>query len=468
VFTWWSADVGLPLTLANVLEDVHGPLYCLLLHLWTRIAGDSEWALRLPSVLAGAATVPALAWLARRWLGRETAVWAAWLAALSPFLVWYSQEARNYALLMLCTVLASGALIGLTRAPRVRTMLGYAVASAAALLSNLSYALLVPAHLVWWWKRTGGGGHTLRWALVAGLLVVLAVLPWAPRVSQVWDWSRLAPGRGPVEGEVPLRGETTLHVGAVPFTLHAFAVGYTFGPGLRELRAEPTTATLRRHAPALGATVLVFGLLGLLGLRALARRGVLVEALAWMLVPLAILTWFSASNFKVFHPRYLMVCLPGVLLALAAGLADAPRRARIALGLGVAAIWAVSLANHFFVPRYAKEDLRSAAATVRSRAAADERIISVNTDDLLAYYYRGPLPVRQVWLGYAAVPARLDRALGQAMADAGGAWVVLSRPEDLDPSGAFARRFETLHPDAERFAFEGVRVWHVRFRPAGP
>jgi hypothetical protein len=54
------------------------------------------------------------------------------------------------------------------------------------------------------------------------------------------------------------------------------------------------------------------------------------------------------------------------------------------------------------------------------------------------------------------------------MADAGGAWVVLSRPEDLDPSGAFARRFETLHPDAERFAFEGVRVWHVRFRPAGP
>lgn len=37
-------------------------------------------------------------------------------------------------------------------------------------------------------------------------------------------------------------------------------------------------------------------------------------------------------------------------------------------------------------------------------------------------------------------------------------------PEDLDPPGAFARLLEVRYPDAERFAREGVRVWHLRFR----
>ena len=47
-----------------------------------------------------------MAWLATRWLGPETAAPAAWLAAGAPFLVWYSQECRNYAFVMLASVVA--------------------------------------------------------------------------------------------------------------------------------------------------------------------------------------------------------------------------------------------------------------------------------------------------------------------------------------------------------------------------
>ena len=48
------------------------------------------------------------------------------------------------------------------------------------------------------------------------------------------------------------------------------------------------------------------------------------------------------------------------------------------------------------------------------------------------------------------------------MAGASGAWVILSRSEDLDPADRFARRLDSRYPDAERWALEGVRVWHIR------
>ena len=133
------------------------------------------------------------------------------------------------------------------------------------------------------------------------------------------------------------------------------------------------------------------------------------------------------------------------------------------------ALWAVSLQHHYLDPRYGKEDMRGAGALLTARAAPGERIVAANTEDLLFFYYRGPLPVVRYWLGWAADPARRGERFDQLIAGAHGAWVVLSRGEDLDPEGAFARHLDEHFPDAERFRFEGVRVWHLR-RPgsAGP
>ncbi len=466
VLTWVNASVGRPFLFADLVHELHGPLFSVIVHAWTRVAGDSEWAMRLPSALFGIATVPAMAWLAGRWLGRETALPAAWLTAGSPFLVWYSQESRNYALLALCTVLSAGTLLGLARAPRTRTVLGYAAAAAGGLLSNWTFLFVVPVHAWWWWG--GAAGRARRLALLAGVLALLALvgLPFLPQLSRTWDWARLSPGRVPAPDELALRGSTTFHAAALPFALHAFAVGYTLGPSLRELRADAGLATVARHAPGIAVVALVFGTLGLLGLRAVARRGRTFDAWLWMAAPAALLSWMAASNFKVFNPRYLMVAMPAFLLVLAAGLADARVGTRRVLGGAVAALWALSLVHHYWDPRYGKEDYRGAAAILRARASADERIISINTEDPLAYYYRGPLPAAAVWLGLIGHPERLDRMMGEAMEGAGGVWVVASRTEDLDPSGAFARRFDTLYPDAERFALNGVRLWHLRLRLA--
>ena len=459
---WYSTGVGTPLTIAGLLEKTHGPLHATVLAAWCGIAGDSEWALRMPSAVAGVAAVPAMAWLAALWLGRTAVPAAAWLTAGSPFLVWYSQEARSYSMLAFFVAFSGGALLALVRAPRPRAALAYAAASGAGLLSSFSFALLAPVHVRWWLGGPEGRRRRMRGLALAGVAVALLALPWVPRIVHTLDWRRLVPGREAPAGETPLRAGTTFHAGAFPFTLHAFAVGYSFGPPLRELRAGDTARVLARHAAAIGAVTVVFGALLAIGLAALRRRGRLGDAALWLLAPTLVVSYFALQNFKTFHPRYLMVAYPAFLLTLAAGVAALGRRPRAVAGVALGALWLAALHHLYFDPNYAKEDYRAAAALVRERGVAGETLVTVHSDEAMRYYYRGALPQRSVWLGFAGRRERLERELDQALEGARGAWVVLSRHEDLDPGDEFARTLDSRYPDGERFQLTGVRVWHIR------
>lgn len=464
ILTWHSVRTDLPMDPARMIENVHGPLYALVLHAWCGIAGDAEWALRLPSAVFGALAVPVIATLAARWLGREAAAPAAWLAAGSPFLVWYGQEARNYSMLILCSATASAGLVSLRERLRPAPLAVALAASAAGLLSNFSFALLAPIQLRWWLGEGPGRGRRL--AVAGGVLALLLVvaLPWLGRAFEVFDWARLVPGRAVPAGETALREGTTFHPAAVPFAFHAFAVGYTLGPPLRALRADSSIEALRPFAPEIAATAAVFGILTLLAWRSLARRRRLLDAALWIGVPLLVVCYFAIQNFKVFHPRYLAIVMPGLVAAWAVALADLRPRARLALAGAIVALWAVSLSRHYADPRYAKEDLRGAAALVASRWTAGERVIAANTADMLVYYLRGRLPVEHYWLGFASDTSRMARRFEELRAGS-AAWVVLARPEDLDRRGAFAAFLDRSHPGAERTRFEGVTVWHL---PAGP
>jgi 4-amino-4-deoxy-L-arabinose transferase-like glycosyltransferase len=464
IFTWYSAGAGQSLTMRDLIENVHGPLYSLMLHLWMRVAGDGEWAMRLPSAVAGILTVPAFAWLSARWLGRDSAVTAAWIAAGSPFLVWYSQEARNYSLLMLCTCASAAALLELQRRCDAGGVLRYLGLAAAAVLSNLSFAMLVPLHLRWWLGGDATSAPTrparLRALGLTALALVLLATPWFGSIARTWDWRRLQPERDAVAGETPLRGGTTFHAAAVPFALHAFAVGYTLGPSLRELRGHAGGATLRRHAPELAATGLVFGLVGLAGIVALARRRRLADTFLWLVAPGLLVSYFAAQNFKVFHPRYLTVSLPCVLLVAVAAFLDRGPRARRLLAVAVAALWSVSLYQHYFVADYAREDYRGALAVVRAGIGPGEQVLAMGSEDPVQFYGRG-LHVDRVWLGHVSQSGVMPVKFAAALSRANGSWVVLSRAEDLDPGDRFARWLEQTYPQAGRWSRPGVRVWHI-------
>jgi mannosyltransferase len=82
------------------------PLYYALAWLWTQLTGTGEFGLRSLSALAGVATVPVAYLLGAELRDRRAGLAAAALVAVNPMLLWYSQEARGYALLVLFTSLA--------------------------------------------------------------------------------------------------------------------------------------------------------------------------------------------------------------------------------------------------------------------------------------------------------------------------------------------------------------------------
>jgi mannosyltransferase len=82
------------------------PLYYALAWLWTQVAGTGEWGLRSLSAVAGVATIPVAYLVGRELRGRRAGLLAAALVAVNPMLLWYSQEARAYALLGLFCALS--------------------------------------------------------------------------------------------------------------------------------------------------------------------------------------------------------------------------------------------------------------------------------------------------------------------------------------------------------------------------
>jgi len=465
-FTRVAAGVPGPLVWRDLLENVHGPLHALAVAGAAALGGSSEWVLRAPSAMAGVAMVPAMAWLATRWLGRDTVPAVVWVTAGSPFLVWYSQECRNYAFVMLAAVLATASLLALQdRVTPLRTV-RYVACVLAGALSNLSFALLIPFHLALWLAPGVTRTTRLRALRVVGIVAVLAVLPWLAAIVHIWDWSRLSPGREMHAGEAALRGQTTYHLAAVPFAVHTAFMGFSGGPSMRELRRSPVDA-VRAHLPELALSSLVFGALAVLGVQALRRRGRLRDLAWWAVAPALVVSYFALQNFKVFSPRYLAVSVPCLLLTLAAAFADLGPRARRGFAGAVGLLWALALARAAFDPAYGREDYRNALAHVRAEFRPGERLIAVGAPEPVEWYGRG-MPVVRWWLGFAGDPDRMARTLTDSLMVTPGAWVVGSRMEDLDPEDRCGHWLDQRVQPSQRWAARGVRVWHWRRPRAAP
>jgi uncharacterized membrane protein len=122
--------------------DRQPPLYYLMLSLTIRAFGHGEFAVRLPSLIAGTLVIPVLYELGRELYDRRTGLIAAAFAAISPLLIWYSQEVRMYEFVALFGLLA---LLTQLRVIRNGTMLNWAayILVTAALLWSHYFGLLL-------------------------------------------------------------------------------------------------------------------------------------------------------------------------------------------------------------------------------------------------------------------------------------------------------------------------------------
>jgi mannosyltransferase len=122
--------------------DVHPPLYYFLLHFWMKLFGDSETAVRMPSVLIGVLSVGMIYLVAKRLFDYQVGLLAALLLAISSFHVQYSQEARMYGLLTLLTLSSMYCLIELIENRSKISLISYVLFAALALYTQI-YGMFV-------------------------------------------------------------------------------------------------------------------------------------------------------------------------------------------------------------------------------------------------------------------------------------------------------------------------------------
>ena len=155
------------------------PLYYALAWLWTRAFGTGEVGVRSLSALLGTAAIPVAYVLGRRLVSERAGLIAAALAAFNPLLVWYSQEARAYALLVL---LAGLSMLFFLRARKgdERAFVRWAVVSALALATHYFAIFVVVPEAGWLlYRQRARAGRRTAWAVAGVGAVGAALLPLA-------------------------------------------------------------------------------------------------------------------------------------------------------------------------------------------------------------------------------------------------------------------------------------------------
>lgn len=385
-------------TIANrdfaLAVDIHPPLFYFSLHYWILGAGTTEFSIRYLPLVSGVLVVALVFALGARLFGRGVGALAALVAALAPFYVAYSQEARMYMPVTLFSIASTywmARTLGIGRCTRrsqpgwhrLAPWAAYVLTAAAALYTHYSAFLVLGFQNLWvlfmiLWPQRGqllspvtrrSLRLACRWA-IAQLSLLAVFAPWLGtalgQVNQysvsLWtpNWQRelgetlLAFGWG---GAIPLEPL------APPLAWISRAIGALALLGLVPWLRRPT------RRPALFA-------LGCLGLS---------MALALALFQLR----------PMFHPRYLMPLTPPYYLLLALGLAGLWRLRRWAVaplaGLLLAAC-AYGNAEYQFNPDTFKDDTRSVAAYLVARTGPQD-VIFLDAPEPLSYYYHGPAPM---------------------------------------------------------------------------
>jgi mannosyltransferase len=393
----------------DAAHDIHPPLYYYLLHFWVLLWGNSEIALRSLSALAGTLLVYATFVLGRELFNLRVAYVAAFLSAISPFQVYYSQEARMYILVALWSALAILFAVRWMRSwtaaedgPRGHTTLCallYVCFTTAALCThyfaftiplviNVAYGLAMIAYSSL--RRL----HRLAAWAGAQLVIAALYLPWLRLAGgQLTTWPAVSPSF------------------SLRFLLEELLRVFSLG-----LSVEPLTTPVVTGFGALlllGALPFVFWSPGRRrpGLPQILRRPDLEGLLCcvlYLFLPILAMYILSLSR-PAYDPKFLLLAVPAFCLLVARGTSaewltiDGEGRARALarwclaglLLLFVVIASGLSLRNYYYDERYARDDYRGIARYISAAGREGEAIIlnAPGQMEIFSYYYHGDLPI---------------------------------------------------------------------------
>ena len=165
-------------------SDVHPPLYFSILWLSGRLIGFGDFAVRVPSIIFGVLLIPLVYLLGKEAYDRKTGAVAAVIVSVAPYVLWYSQEARMYELLMVFGVICLWAQLRILHHGGWYPWVLYTLASIAMVCTQyfgiwqlLTQQLIFIGVIVFRWRRHQKPGALLRPWLCSAAVVLTALIP---------------------------------------------------------------------------------------------------------------------------------------------------------------------------------------------------------------------------------------------------------------------------------------------------
>jgi hypothetical protein len=373
----WMDEAGTLLTLhdslAGVLrfasQDVHPPLYYLLLFIWQRIPLGLDWAVqaRALSVIFALLSTVALDRLWVRTMDDRLRMWFLALWSLSPCLLLYARMSRSYSLQVLLAVIAIAYLLRFAARPGWRDGCLLAIAMLAALYTHYAAGLAIGVAVN---LLLASGGLWLP-LIAVDAAVAAGYAPWIGRlIESVTSWT--AHGAG-----YTVTGHTWLDL---PLKLAYWAVSFTMGEAMPDL--------LLLFGVAVMPVALWLAWAGAKEYRRTATVTGLLIAAAFV----GVARWVSYP----FVPARMLFVLPFLLFLVVAG-ADMHRRVgNFVLGsllaLSLAGAWCYFTKTSFRNKQYPMP-MREIAAYIRDHSRAEDSVVlidSANSDPTALQYALGP------------------------------------------------------------------------------
>ena len=446
-------------------EPADPPLYFTVLHFWVGF-GDDETSVRLLSALFGAAIVPLAAVFGRMLAGRRVGLLAAFLVAISPLLIRYSQETRMYSMLgfLVLVAITIGAWASL-RPEHAGRPFGSGIRSVWHGSTDVG-RLKTDGLWIALSLAVGGSLLTHHTAALAVIGLNIAVVGWALahryKTSFWWNWAGSQLGAFVV---------WAVWIPALPAQIRWFTEsdGGTFlptsansiGRTLTSLYAQGSVwaaSLLPAPIDRQRTVVLLFGVIvALLIGRALhvwwrERRfsAWLAMCLGLFIVgaPLAV-----SVKWPIFLPRIVLSAIPLLVIAAAAGALSLGKFFR-AVAVGALVLMAVlGLGKYYFDFEHDRYDL--AASEVATGWQNGDVVAFVFSDTELPYRYydrRGDL---------VALPvndADIDR-VAELTAEYKRVWLIYAHEVIHDPDGRAPAELAEARPLIAQYDYAGVNLY---------
>jgi hypothetical protein len=426
---WWDegwslyfATADIPSMISRTAIDIHPPSYYVLLHVWILIFGPSSISVRLLSVMVGTLSIPLIFVLGRRLFGTRVGTMAALTMAVAPFHIYYSQEARMYALvtfLVLCSMHLFLSLLERAETASSSRMhwLLYVVVTSLAMYTQY-YAIFIPlSQTIFILIRFKRHRSLLGEWVGAQLILFLSYLPWILYAG------------GKLGGYV---GEKMVKEGDVPLGVYAY---------VRQHLVAFSVGHLSESRAFLSWLALIFIALIMLGIVVHLRHRPPVEFASWrpvyaiafaliyLLFPLS-LGYLVNLRYPFASPgiqRLFLLSAPAFYILVALGLTWLWKKTHLWLAcLFLIVVSALPLFDFYAVERYVGEDYRPLIERVQALARPDDVIVAIHPWQIGYFYayYTGPLPslyltpkeatdvTSEEWAADPALMARdLDRLL---------------------------------------------------------